>query len=144
MNPLVINQGFLVVAMGELVLGATDLNDVSVRLFQNDIMPTPATALTDFTVATYTGYAAQLADPLGFPYDDVQGNVLQEFTQVLFQPTGTAISNVIYGWYAVGGAGTFSGVLLAAKRLDVPVTLASALDALPVSIRIAYNQPQGI
>jgi len=116
-----------------------------IHLFQNDVTPTADSLPADFDEATYTGYAAANVLILGLSYDDGAGQALIELAAHAFQPTGTAISNVIYGYWLEGGPdGPAVGKLYAAARLDEPRTLASGNDILVVQSRFALGFPIGI
>jgi len=117
-----------------------------IRLYVNDLDPTADMVLADFTEADYTGYSEVAVDTLGVAWDDAGGNARQEYEAALFQPTGTAVPNVIVGWYMVGGGVglPITDLVMAAERFPVPVTLASAADLVIVQAVLGINQPQGL
>jgi len=143
---LIMGQEVLVRMMLE-ALGAagTNLENCAVHLFTNDVDPGPAALIADFVEADYDGYGSVLVpSTLGDPYDDGNGNAIQEAPAMIFQPTGSTTPNVIVGWWMDGTwAGTGARVV-AYTRLPAPVTLATPLDALVVQSRVALNQPVGI
>lgn len=139
----VASEGGIVEAL-QIVKDSTAIDDMSVRLFQNDLIPSPTTVIGDLTVATYTGYANQTAGSLGAPYKDALGNAIQEYDAVYFGATGSAIGNVVYGYYLVGGTGVLAGKLLAVVRFDEPVTMAAVGDVVLVQPRFALGLPIGV
>jgi len=118
---------------------------VEIHLYTNDFTPGATTALADFEEANYTGYVFQNAARMGVAYDDGAGQSIIEIAARIFQPTDDAVSNVIFGYYLVGGAASvFDNELIAAARLNAPVTLAGPTDALVVQPRFALGFPIGV
>jgi len=115
-----------------------------VHLYQNDVSPSADSVPADFDEATYTGYAPAVVTLLGTSYDDA-GQACVEMAAVIFQPTGTAIPNVVYGyWLEGGGDSPMVGAFMGGARFDEPKTLASANDAKVVQPRFAIGFPVGV
>lgn len=145
MNPTVMGLAALLEIMDTNFTTMLKLSPALVGLFQNDFTPLPTSVPADFTAATYDGYASLSTTILGTAIDDDNSNARLEYDANLFQPTGSGTSNVIYGWYIVGGVGTtFDGKVIAAKRFPAPITLATPDDGVVVQPTVAINQPVGI
>jgi len=92
----------------------------TLRLFQNNLTPTPATSLGSFTESTFTGYAAvSLSGQFGSPTFVTDGQYQIASGTYTFSCTGGS-SQTIYGWYIDDG----SNVKMS-QRLDTPVTISS-------------------
>lgn len=120
--------------------------DATVHLFQNDIIPTPTSLISEFTEADYDGYAAKdlvvTSPPSAFVSEF--GDVIAQFPHVVFQPTGTTTPNTIYGWWLQGPGGLGGAdILLYARRFDEQVNLLGPLQALVVEARFPIGQPAG-
>lgn len=115
-----------------------------VRLYKTDVALSPAMVAADFTEADYTGYVAQEAVPEGAAYDDEMGNARQALEGLTFRPTGTTITNVIYGYYITAVFAGSGEVLVAAQSFPEPVTMASALDVLQFFPQYVLGQPVAV
>lgn len=88
---------------------------IQVRLFKNNITPTVANVLGDFTEADFTGYASQPLVYSGAPVHDVANHVWYQPCTTLTWTVGViGTGNLIYGVYLVDNAGRLRG----AGRLD--------------------------
>lgn len=96
----------------------------TLRLFANNITPTPATALSAFTEASYSGYAGiSLASVFGSPTKIIDGEYQIQSTNLVFNGPATG-SQVVYGWYVSDGTGVqFSGLFSSPITMDSTVTL---------------------
>lgn len=94
----------------------------TLRLFSNNLNPTPANVLTDFTEATYAGYAGvSLNGQFGAPTKVQDGEYQIASGTYTFNGPATG-SQTIYGWYISDGTGVnFSGVFPA------PITMTSGV-----------------
>lgn len=103
-------------------LAAADgyLDGAVVKLFQNDIVPTPATALGDLTVATFSGYAASAVLDWGAGFIDTDGVAKLAAASVNFLQTADTVVNTVYGYYVVGDPGG-TPYLIFANRFTTPV-----------------------
>jgi len=100
---------------------------VSVHLYANDYTPNHESVLADFTEITYTGYAAQLVTAWATAYINAndQAQIVGSPTMI-FSPTGTLVSGIAYGYYALDK----NGNLVGAEQFPTPITLASPADAV--------------
>lgn len=104
-------------------------NGALIKLFQNDITPTKATALADLHVATFTGYANSSAVVWGAPLTDENGVTTVTGGSKQFTASDGVVPNTIYGWYATNAGGS---VLLFSCRYDEPIEINSAADGVVV------------
>lgn len=92
--------------------------DATLRLFKNDLTPTPATALAAFTEADFAGYAeVDMAGEWGAPFQVAAGHYTFLSNTIRFDCT--AGNQVIYGWYLISAGG-----LIVSRRFDAPYTVA--------------------
>lgn len=115
------------------------LDAVTVHLFKEAIILSPATVPSDFDEADYTGYAASDEVVWLGAYIDADGNAVLRGETVQFQPTGTTTGNAIYGYWIQKGTGG-SAKMVAAESFDDPVFLNGPLDSLFVNPE--YKLPQ--
>lgn len=104
-----------------------DLAAATVHLFKNDFTPTQNNVLGDFTEADYTGYTNQAIGTWGTPYIDFLQRVLIQAPSLQFSPTGSTVTNTVYGYY-IQSAGTGTP-LIASARFDTPVSMTDAHSA---------------
>lgn len=76
---------------------------LKVHLFTNNVNPSNATVLADFTEATFAGYVAQ---SLTTPNPAVDAAHISTVTAVSVSFTITAGAQNIYGWYVTNSANT--------------------------------------
>lgn len=104
-----------------------------VRLFVNNLTPTPANVRADFAEAGFTGYAPRtlVSAPIG------KIKVRDGLYQIGWGPftwTNTgATTQVIYGFYVTGGATS----LWVSKRFDSPVPL---VPLAPISCKVLVQE----
>jgi hypothetical protein len=101
----------------------------TINLYQNNYNPTPQSAVGDFTVADYTGYAAVLLTSWQTPSWQSQGAAVSYANPCVFSPTGTTVPNTIYGYYMTISSGL---ILLGAERLATPANLTGPTTSLTV------------
>lgn len=90
------------------------------RLFTNSLTPTPATPLSAFTEATFTGYASiPLSGQFGVPVLLTDG-LWQIDSGVLTWSCTGGPGQTINGWYIDDGS-----QMLACQLLDTPIVLGS-------------------
>jgi len=109
--------------------------DGALHLFKNNVTISPATVVGDLTEADYTGYAAAVVDEDNWGISRVQpdGSIIRVQLVVFeFQPSGTTISNTVYGWYLTGSG----GFLVAAGNLPNPVLLDSTASLLDIELAL--------
>jgi hypothetical protein len=110
----------------------------TIKLFQNNIVPTPNNVLADFTEATYDGYAAQVFTVIFGPTRYPDGS-FQLFNFANFHMTGSTTPNQIYGIYVLD----FAGNLLLAARFTSVVSMLDAFSNLQLNFHIGIG-PNGL
>lgn len=132
------NQTWALAVLTDALAGVLTANKVA--LFQSNTIPTPNMVLGDYTEATYTGYAKE-AVTWSVPTVADDGTVEVIGIVGEFRPTGTAVTNAIYGVLLVDTTGA---ILYGAARFDAPpLPMSSALDAIIVTLRVRMT-PGGI
>jgi hypothetical protein len=113
-TPYFLNQIMLGIRTQLLIPGV-----VKVHLFQNDFNPTDQSLLTDFTEATYDGYAAtSISFPTGpFRRPDGSFAVAGGAGGTM---TGSTTPNTIFGYYLTDFTGT---QLIASRRFATPIPM---------------------
>lgn len=86
--------------------------NATIRLFQNDIVPTENDTLGMYQLATFTGYSSLLINDWTGGALNAQGYAEITAPAKLFNQTGVATVNTIYGYFIVSSA----NVLLIAER----------------------------
>lgn len=137
-GPFLVNRG-----LDFMSEGLTDFEPVSLKihLFKNDIVPSPATLLTDFVEADFDGYAAVAVLAVDYPgfYIMPDGSVLGIFPKnILFEDTGNVTPNTIFGVYITN---TGSTALLASIRFDTSKLMDD--DGKFIYIELALRMPVG-
>jgi hypothetical protein len=101
------------------------------RLFRNDLEPTPASVAADFLEANYFPYQVVLLGPGGFSAPTMAADGDWEITTPVytFPTANSAPGNRIYGAYI-----TLNGAVEAAQRFDTPLDLIPG--AAPFRIRV--------
>lgn len=122
---------------------ATAYDDCTVHLIKVDFIPAANDVIATYTEADYTGYAALPLGAFAGAFANGNGDLVAEFPHNVFSPTGTAVSNTIFGWWIQGPLGGGSDQLINVRKLDVPVVLNSPLTALVAEPRIPLGQPRG-
>lgn len=108
------------------------------KLFQNNIVPTPQNVLADFTVATFDGYVDKAVTLLFGPSRQPDGS----FRIYAFQnwvQTGSVTPNQIYGFYVLDRL----GALILAQRFNDPVAMIDAFSTLTTEFQLNLP-PNGI
>lgn len=98
---------------------AGDVEGLSLRLFQNNIVPADDDVTADYTVATFSGYANSTVPAFGAAVPDGD-DALATATPVAFVHNGGGVSNDIYGYYIVDGGGL---LVLADRFAGAPVNI---------------------
>jgi hypothetical protein len=107
----------------------------TVKLFQNNFTPNKSSLLADFTECDFTGYAdVDIAD-WNDPYVDDEGSVSIVAPIATFAATGSAVTNLAYGWYYV----TTGGALVMGERFDEPVNFAASGNTLNLVLKRTHN-----
>jgi hypothetical protein len=110
----------------------------TIKLFQNNIVPTPGNVLADFTEATYDGYAAQVFTVFFGPTRYSDGS-FQCFNFSTWHMTGSTTPNQIYGIYVLD----FAGNLLLATRFPSVVSMVDAFSFLQLNFHMGIG-PNGL
>lgn len=114
------------------------------RLYTNDLTPTPANVVGDFTQLTNAlvpGYAAVAITWDGTPQRDQLGVWNDYGNDALFAASAApGAPQIVYGWYMTDAANT---TLLASGRLAVPFTYTAAGDGLRLEPRLSLSETNG-
>jgi hypothetical protein len=113
-----------------------------VRLFTGTTVPSVNSVIGDFTEADYTGYTPGGLGPTDFTGAawQSQGAAVSYSFVKTFQPTGTAVGNVITGYYFV--TGDMTPELIGAERFTSPISMQSPADQ--ISIAVPFNVADGL
>jgi hypothetical protein len=132
-------------AMVETLRVTIAANDTVIHLIKAPFTPTPNAVVADFDEADYTGYAAIVVDPVGtIAWDDEFLNGVQSFTNAHFQPTGSAVTNTIYGYYVTATVKDLDpDRLIDVIVLPTPVPLLGTMDALDLVYQFKIGPPFG-
>ena len=125
-------------AMALANLIRTDLVAAVLKLFQNNVIPSPATVLADLDEADFSGYAE--VDPVVWnaTYLDPElgGASFNSNNQWNFDGADvTPTTNTIYGFWLESVAGT----LLAVGTFENPIPMAAAGDSIPLTLKLNYG-----
>jgi len=102
------------------------------RLFSNNLAPTPATPLSSFVEASYTGYSpVSMSGLVGAPSKLADGRYQCSITPQTFQCTGGA-GQLVYGWYIDDGSNCHL-----AQAFPAPVNL---VPGAPYVLQIALQE----
>jgi len=135
---LIVCEGGLKFALDSLT-AALVAGTAKLRLYQNNYTPTEADDISDYTEATFSGYAAATigtwnAATYGGGEAEAEATTAHTFTN----STG-AVGNDIYGYYVTDSAGT---VLYWAQRAtSPPLSLQLAGEAVTITPAITGNNP---
>lgn len=104
-----------------------------IRLFTGATVPSVNSVIGDFTEADFTGYPAGGIAPTDFtgPSFNSQGAAVDYSFVKTFQPTGTAVGNIITGYYLVSG--DMSPILLGAERFAAAIPMQSPTDQISIA-----------
>jgi len=136
---LVVSQALQRTTLAAMVDTDGLLDGAKIKLFQNDLVPSPTTVIGDLTVASFAGYAAQDAD-WGTVYNMPDGGAGVVSPTDPFVATGVGLPQTIYGFYFTDTAGT---ALLGVRRLAEPQTVNVAGDAVQINAEYYLPGPVG-
>jgi len=109
----------------------SSIETLKLKLYSNNVTPTPLTVITDFTELTGAGYAEKTLSASAW---SMTGNAISTTPQ-LFTFTGNAGS--VYGYYLVGAT---SNKLIASERFaSGPFNIASNGDSITVTATISVS-----
>lgn len=118
----------------ELITNNKDSEDLTLKLFQNNLTPTSSVAIGDITEATFSGYAAAALTAANWGFTPSSTTIALYNTGVVFESDANAQNQDIYGYYLVG---TTSGDLKWIERFsDGPYTVDKIADKVTVTPRI--------
>lgn len=118
-------------ALGKLITNNTVTEDLTLRLFQNDLTPTHANVLIDFTEATFTGYAAAPLTAANWTSTPASTVVFEYAPAVAFTSSADLQNQNIYGYYITRNT---TGDVIASERFsDGPYNIANNLDKISVT-----------
>lgn len=134
MTPIVTNEaGINIMTARQTLLALSTLH------LYTDAGPdlTPSTTLAQLTAAeaTYTGYLAKVFTTFPLPYVVPGGGVNLQGPTQQFQPTGTAVGNLIKGWWLA----TAAGEIQIAGQFDALIPMSDVTNAIPLDVIL--NQP---
>lgn len=95
-------------------------NGLTLRLYQNNRTPAETDVASDYTEATFPGYAAQALNDFGTPFLNGANKAQMQSGLHTFTSTGSSPSNTIYGYYVTDSGGNLVGAEL---RAAGPVTI---------------------
>jgi hypothetical protein len=108
-------------------VGATANNDVSLKLFTNNINPSDTDIAATYTEAAGGGYAAKTLTAANFTISTVAGISQAAYALQTYTFTGALTASAsVYGWYLVDG----DGVLICAQKSDTVITPANGSQVL--------------
>ncbi len=132
MDALVPYPAFDAAALTDLTAAGGALDGAKVRLYQNDQVPLRNSPDTDFDIATYTGYADEAVTWNAVSTaDDGTPEVVGLVGE--FRPTGTTITNQIYGANLISSANVF---FAGARFSPAPVPMETTSDAIQLMVRV--------
>lgn len=140
MAELIPVQAFALAVLAQLVEADTgSLLGCLVHLFSSNTTPTPATIVGDVTEADYSGYAAKAVTFLAPSISD-DGQPELVGTVAEFRPTGTTVTNVIYGGWIVNA----TSALRYWFRFDnPPLPMGATTDSILLTVRVRMS-PSGL
>ncbi len=113
-----------------LILNKATAEDLSLRLYQNNITPAETDTAATYTVASFTGYANQTITAANWT---VSGTAPTQAAapQATFTSSAGSQNQPIYGYYFISPTGT---ILMWAERFsDGPYTIVNNGDAIKVT-----------
>lgn len=134
MAGVLVNQGETI--MLEALVNKTAPQSLVLKLFKNNRVPAEADVETDYTEATFTGYAsialtpATWATTAGAPSDVT-------YPQQTFTSSAGAQNESVYGYYIIQ---TTSGKLVCAEKFaDGPYVIVNNGDAIKVTPKVTQD-----
>lgn len=83
-------------------------NDMTLRLYQNDYTPLDTSDVSDFTEATFSGYAAIATNAWGGAFLNASNITEIDETLRTFTHNGGGTNNNIYGYYLTDAGGNLT------------------------------------
>ena len=119
-------------------LQTSTIKVLTVNLFSNNLSPVDEHVIADFTLATFTGYAAITGQNMLGPIYDDAGNVELVSPNCVFVATGSGTANTIYGYLVTDAA---VATLYYFELFETPQQIAKAGDAVSFVHRFGYANP---
>lgn len=140
MEPFTWLRAAILLFLADLIAADATLDGAEIALFQNDVIPSETSVIGDFTIATYTGYAAEAVTWYAPSVSDAgDPEVIGAVGE--FRPTAATVGNTIYGALLLDTG----GALLAACRFaDAPLPMEGTLDSIVVVPRIRLTGGGGL
>lgn len=108
---------------------------LKVRLFSNNYTPIATTVVSDFTEATFTGYAAQNVPALSTVFTNAAGQAeIDANATNFFQATDAVSPNTIYGYWIADETST--PILMWCEKFDTPIDMTTAGKTLILLLRL--------
>lgn len=124
----------------QIVLNKDAAEELDIKVYKNDVTPTYATALADFTEADFTGYAAVQLDSANYTVTVGAGDgdpATGAYAAVAFTSTADQTSQDCYGYYVVRRT---TGDLLFCERFsDGPYSITNNGDGFNISQNIQLS-----
>lgn len=121
----------------QAIPGAALINGAKLRLFKNNVVLGPLTAIADLTESTFTGYAATVLPALNGPIT-LAGFVEGLHIEVNFDCTAAPVpAETVFGYYVTDAAGA---VLYAGETFGAPDPINNAGDFCSVDVIFAHTQ----
>lgn len=121
----------------EAFINKTAPQDLSLRLFTNNITPADTTVAGDLTQATFTGYSAKTLTGSSWGAANNGRPSVSTYPIQTFTSTVTQATQNIYGYYVVQ---TSSGILLGLERfIDAPIPVTNINDAVTVTLSLGQQ-----
>ncbi len=124
-----VNTGRKIVT--EAFINKTATQNLSLRLFTNNITPADTTVATDLVQATFTGYAAATLNGATWGAANTGRPSVSSYPIQTFTSSVTQATQQIYGYYIVQAT---SGILLGLERfVDAPIPITNLNDFVTVT-----------
>lgn len=124
--------------MQALTLASGFLNNITWRLFQQAISPSPLITIGSFVEANFPGYAPIVVSVYGLPWSDPVGNGYETGQQLQFTCNAGGGGQNIYGYFVTTGSGAGETVLFY-EQWDNYIPIAGPGDA--VLLQSTYGLP---
>lgn len=131
-----ISDAWRATVMETLLNGGTGPPEFKFHAYENDLTPTPASVLVDFTECTITGYAAETVDNSGWGNSGSSTGI----TIYANAPFIWALeeAGIVYGYY-VTDAG--NSVLMWSQRFDSPLVFGVLGGTITIVPKLQFNSP---
>jgi hypothetical protein len=103
-----------------------------IRLFQNDHEPDPTDMAGDYVQATFSGYPGYTELTWGDAFLNASDQGQVNAAQVLWEHSGGATGNTIYGVYVTDD----DDILQYAERFAAPISMTTSADSLEYQARL--------